>query len=102
MAVRILVMIPALFIFIIAASAYMGASLGTSPYDAISYILADKVKKVPFRVVRICYDLVVCVAGWALGSTLGVVTVIMSLALGPVITWMTDNVIDKYIISDKK
>lgn len=102
MAVRILVMIPALFIFIIAASAYMGASLGTSPYDAISYILADKIKKVPFRVVRICYDLVVCVAGWALGSTLGVVTVIMSLALGPVITWMTDNVIDKYIISDKK
>ena len=63
-------MIPALFIFIIAASAYMGASLGTSPYDAISYILADKIKKVPFRVVRICYDLVVCVAGWALGSTL--------------------------------
>ena len=102
MAVRILVMIPALFVFIMAASAYMGASLGTSPYDAISYILADKIKKVPFRVIRIIYDLVVCIAGWALGSTLGVVTIIMSLALGPVITWMTDNVIDKYIISDNK
>ena len=82
MAVRILVMIPALFVFIMAASAYMGASLGTSPYDAISYILADKIKKVPFRVIRIIYDLVVCIAGWALGSPLGVVP----LALGPVIT----------------
>lgn len=102
MAVRILVMIPALFVFIMAASAYMGASLGTSQYDAISYILADKIKKVPFRVIRIIYDLVVCIAGWALGSTLGVATIIMSLALGPVITWMTDNVIDKYIISDNK
>ena len=78
MAVRILVMIPALFVFIMAASAYMGASLGTSPYDAISYILADKIKKVPFRVIRIIYDLVVCIAGWALGSTLGVVTIIRS------------------------
>ena len=68
MAVRILVMIPALFVFIMAASAYMGASLGTSPYDAISYILADKIKKVPFRVIRIIYDLVVCIAGWAESS----------------------------------
>ena len=102
MAVRILVMIPALFVFIMAASAYMGASLGRSPDDSISYILADKIKKVPLRVIRIIYDLDVCIAGWALGSTLGVVTIIMSLALGPVITWMTDNVIDKYIISDNK
>lgn len=101
LAVRILVMIPSLALFIIAASAYMGASLGTSPYDAISYILADKIKKVPFKVVRICYDLVVCAAGWALGSTLGIVTVIMSFALGPVITWMTNNVIDRYLIADK-
>ena len=101
LAVRILVMSPSLALFIIAASAYMGASLGTSPYDAISYILADKIKKVPFKVVRICYDLVVCAAGWALGSTLGIVTVIMSFALGPVITWMTNNVIDRYVIADK-
>lgn len=101
LAVRILVMIPSLALFIIAASAYMGASLGTSPYDAISYILADKIKKVPFKVVRICYDLVVCAAGWALGSTLGIVTVIMSFVLGPVITWMTNNVIDRYLIADK-
>ena len=99
--VRVLVMIPALALFILAASAYMGASLGTSPYDAISYILADRIKKVPFRVVRICYDLIVCAAGWALGSTIGVVTVIMSFALGPVITWMTDNVIDRYLITEK-
>lgn len=97
MAVRILVMIPALFVFIVAASAYMAASLGTSPYDAISFILADRIKKVPFRVVRIAYDLAVCLAGWALGSTLGVVTVIMSFALGPVITWMKENVIEKYL-----
>lgn len=102
MLVRVLVMIPSLFVFILAASAYMGASLGTSPYDAIAYILADRIKKVPFRVVRICYDIVVCAAGWALGSTLGVVTVIMAFALGPVITWMTENVIDKYIVSDKR
>lgn len=99
--IRILVMVPSLLVFILAASAYMGASLGTSPYDAISYIIADRLKKVPFKVVRICYDLIVCLAGWALGSTLGIVTIIMSFALGPVITWMTENVIDKYIISDK-
>lgn len=94
---RILVMIPALFVFVVAASAYMAAALGTSPYDAIAYILADKFNKVPFRVVRICWDVSMCLAGWALGSTLGIVTVLMAFALGPVITLMKEKVIDKYL-----
>lgn len=96
MAVRIAVMIPALFIFVVAASAYMAAQLGTSPYDAISFLLSKLITKVPFRAVRIGYDLLVCIIGVLFGAKLGVVTVLMSFTLGPVVAWMKVHVIDRF------
>lgn len=95
--VRIAVMIPALFVFIVAASAYMASELGTSPYDAIAFLISKKITKVPFKIVRICYDVTFTIIGWLLGSNLGVVTIIMAFALGPVISWMKVNVIEKYL-----
>ena len=86
MAVRILITIPALFAFIIAASTYMAVQLGTSPYDAIPFIIASWLPKIPFKVIRIIWDVSICLTGWLLGSTLGIVSVIMAFALGPVIS----------------
>ena len=42
MPVRICILLPALIVFIFGAAMYMTAALGTSPYDAISFILAKK------------------------------------------------------------
>lgn len=83
--VRIAVMIPALVGFIIAASIYMDVDLGTSPYDAISYIISKHLPKIPFRLVRICYDVLVVCIGMLFGGRPGIVTVIMAFVLGPVI-----------------
>lgn len=98
MITRIAVTIPALFIFVISAATYMAVELGTAPYDAIPFIVASKIEKVPFRIVRIIWDVTSFMIGWALGSTLGVVTVIMAFTLGPVITWIKEHVIDKYVV----
>lgn len=97
MPARILIVIPALFVFVLAASAYMASDLGTSPYDAVPFIIASKCKKIPFRIVRMVWDISVCIIGFLFGSTVGVVTLIMAFVLGPVIAWMKENVIGRLL-----
>ena len=86
LSVRIAILIPTLMIFILAASTYIAVDLGTSPYDAVPMIIASRQNKVPFRVVRICWDALATLIGFMLGSTIGIVTVVMAFALGTVIT----------------
>lgn len=96
LAVRIIVLIPTLIIFIIAAAVYMAVELGAAPYDATVFIIASKVKKIPFRFVRMAWDIAAALIGFLLGSTIGVVTVVMAFALGPVISLAKEKV-DKYL-----
>lgn len=97
LAVRIPVAAAALCLFVVVASAYMASDLGASPYDAVPFIIASHTKKIPFRIVRIFWDVSVCIIGFLFGSTVGIVTIAMAFALGPVITWMKENVIEKYL-----
>ncbi|MBE5884693.1 MAG: hypothetical protein E7291_09860 [Lachnospiraceae bacterium] len=94
---RILVMIPSLCVFILVAATYMAVQLGTSPYDAVPFIISTKLPKVPFRIIRIIWDILACVIGVLLGSKLGVVTVVMAFVLGPVITWVKTNIVERYL-----
>ncbi len=97
MAGRVLVMIPSLLIFILAAATYMAVQLGTSPYDAPPFIISTKLPKISFRMIRIVWDVLACVVGMLLDSKVGVVTIVMAFALGPVITWVRKNIIEKYL-----
>lgn len=92
MPVRIAVLIPALTIFIFSAAVYMAVDLGTAPYDALPFIISNIQHKVPFRVVRICWDVTAATIGYLLGSTLGVITVLMAFALGPVIAFVQKKI----------
>lgn len=83
---RILLMIIMLTIFVIVASIYMTVDLGMSPYDALPIIINNCQKKLSFRVIRILFDLTVAFIGFLFGATIGIVTIIMAFALGPVIT----------------
>lgn len=106
--VRFIVMLIALTVFVFAAATYMNSDTGTSPYDALSYYLHGRIEKlsgktVKFKIVRILYDLVVTVAAIAvcllakIDMTVGIVTVIMVFALGPVI-----DLLAKVLNSGKK
>lgn len=88
LAVRVAVLFPGLVLFIVAAAVYMDVELGTSPYDAISFILDKYQKKAPFWAVRCCYDLLVIVLAYFFGAHIGIVTILMGFTLGPVITWV--------------
>lgn len=88
MAVRILVLIPALAVFIAAAAVYMDVKLGTSPYDAIPFIISGWCHKVSFRVIRICFDVCVIILALCFDGKVGIVTIVMGFTLGPVIAFV--------------
>lgn len=88
MAVRLAVLFPALALFVLSAGVYMDVDLGTAPYDAIPFMAAKRLERVPFRVIRMCFDFAVIIIGFCLGGNVGIVTILMGFTLGPVITWV--------------
>lgn len=94
--VRVIILIPALALFIFTVAVYLAVELGSAPYDATVYIIATKLKRVPFKLVRMSWDIAACIIGFLMGSTIGIVTIIIALALGPVISFVRER-IEKYI-----
>lgn len=99
-AVRIAVLIPALIIFIIAAAVYMDVDMGTAPYDAIPFIISQHFPNVSFRTIRMIFDFSVVLIGFLFGGTVGIVTILMALTLGPVIAWVGNIINDKLNLTD--
>ncbi|MCR5154927.1 MAG: hypothetical protein K6B75_08795 [Lachnospiraceae bacterium] len=95
LSLRIIVMIPAFIVFLIAAALYMNSKTGTSPYDAASFFIYNKVskngeRKITFRLVRIIYDALVTLLAVGLGfiggkQSVGIMTILMVFALGPAV-----------------
>lgn len=89
---RAIILMPALIEFVIAAATYMAVDLGQSPYDAVPAIITrgiqKKHKEVKFTVVRVAWDISMAFMGFLLGSTVGVVTVLICFGLGPMITFI--------------
>lgn len=86
--VRYGLLVPVLIVFILGASTYMTAGLGTSPYDGLPFIISNHVKKLSFKAVRMIWDISFMVVGFLLGGDVGIVTVAVAFFLGPVITWV--------------
>ena len=94
---RILITIPALGIFVIAVAVYIAIQQGTSPYDAMPYIIDKKLTKVPFKLVRMGWDIGVTILGVLLGEKIGLITIVMAFSLGPAITFAEKNIVAKLI-----
>ena len=55
---------------------------GTGPNDLVAVVLSEKLKK-PFGPVRVAVDLLFALAGWLLGGTVGIGTLICAFVVGP-------------------
>ncbi len=66
----------------IATGAYIGAGLGPGPRDGLSTGIAAR--GVPMRRVRTVVEFSVLVAGWLLGGSVGVGTLLYAFAIGPI------------------
>lgn len=84
--IRIIILIVAMVIFVLSAAVYMDVHMGVAPYDAIPVIISSKLKKVPFKVIRIVFDLIVTLIGFVFGGSIEIITILMVLFLGPVIS----------------
>ena len=61
---------------------YIGAGMGPGPRDGLTTGLADRGHSI--RVVRTAIEVTVLVAGFALGGTVGIGTLLYALAIGPI------------------
>ncbi|MBQ6892805.1 MAG: hypothetical protein IJN48_01240 [Clostridia bacterium] len=71
-----------LLVFILAVSVYLAADLGSAPYDALPVIISEKTR-IPFVAVRMCWDISAVAIGFALGSAVGVTTLVCAFFVGP-------------------
>ena len=83
---RYILLLPSLAVFLLGAAAYMCAGLGSSPYDALPFIISGHVKRFSFKIVRMLWDISFMAAGFVLGGDVGIVTILVAFFLGPIIT----------------
>ena len=100
------IMLPTLVLFSFVAAIYMNCGLGTSPYDALPYLLHQKIEKatkktIPFKLTRILYDGLATVVAYLIGGSLGIVTVLMVFFLGPCIDVVSKLVAKSGIFSNE-
>ncbi len=81
---RYILLLPSLAVFLLGAAAYMCAGLGSSPYDALPFIISGHVRRFPFKIVL--WDISFMAAGFVLGGDVGIVTILVAFFLGPIIT----------------
>lgn len=86
--VRYSLLPPGLAGLLFGAAAYMCSGLGSSPYDALPFIISHRVKRLSFKVIRILWDIAFIAAGFALGGTVGIVTIASAFFCGPIVEWV--------------
>jgi uncharacterized membrane protein YczE len=80
--VQIAVLVAGVVLNGIATGAYIGAGLGPGPRDGLTTGIAARGHSL--RLVRTAVEVGVLTAGWLLGGTVGVGTVLYALAIGPI------------------
>ena len=83
LAVRAGAMLGGVVLMGIGSGLYIGAGLGPGPRDGLMTGVADRGHTV--RSVRTALELAVLVLGWLLGGTVGVGTVVLAVAIGPLV-----------------
>ena len=87
MPVRVVMLASGIFLNGVATSAYIGAGLGPGPRDGLMTGLSARTGW-SIRIVRTGIELTMLAAGWGLGGTVGVGTVLYAIAIGPIVHLM--------------
>lgn len=83
LAVRVLFLVLAVLMVAVATGLYVGVGWGPGPRDGLMTGLGDL--GVPLYLARTLIEGTVLVAGWLLGGTVGVATVVFALTVGPLV-----------------
>jgi uncharacterized membrane protein YczE len=80
--VRIALLVAAMPLFGIASALYLGAWLGAGPRDSLMVAVGAHTGR-RLGVVRVGIELCALAAGWALGGTIGIGTIVFAIGIGP-------------------
>ena len=83
---QILCMVSGIVLNAVATALYIGAGLGPGPRDGLMTGLAKRGYSI--RLVRTVIEVVVLLAGWLLGGTVGVGTVLYAISIGPLVHYL--------------
>jgi len=81
---QVAMMVVAILLNGIATGAYIGAGLGPGPRDGLMTGLVKRTGG-SVRVIRTVIEIAVLAAGWLLGGTVGIGTVLYAIAIGPIV-----------------
>jgi len=95
--IRLILMAVAVILMCFASSLYFTASLGVSAYDAWALILADRQKKVPFKICRIGTDIICTAAGFFMGAVVGIGTLVTAFGMGPLIEFFNKTCAEPFL-----
>lgn len=98
-ATKLVLMALGVLLLSFAASLYFNCNLGVSPYDALGFVMEDKVK-LKYKWSRVITDLVCTGIAFLLGGPIGIGTIVTAFFMGPVIS-LCDTNISKKIINAK-
>jgi uncharacterized membrane protein YczE len=79
-------MVSGIFLNAVATSMYIGAGLGPGPRDGLMTGLARRGFSI--RLVRTGIEVAVLLAGWLLGGTVGIGTVLYAVSIGPLVHYL--------------
>ena len=94
---RLLITIPILALFILAVSIYISIEQGIAPYDAIPNMISKKLVNIPFKLIRMGWDISITILGVLLGEKIGLITIIMAFTIGPAISFVDKHIVSKLI-----
>ena len=86
LALQIVFMVSGIVLNAVATSLYIGAGLGPGPRDGLMTGLAKR--GLSIRLVRTGIEVVVLLAGWLLGGTVGIGTVLYAVSIGPIVHYL--------------
>lgn len=84
LAARVMIFLPVGLLFLFVVSVYMVVDMGVAPYDAMPQIIARNTR-MPFVLVRSCWDIAAMSIGFFLGATVGPMTLLVAFGLGPMV-----------------
>lgn len=94
--VKLALLLVAVVIICISSALYFTADMGVSTYDVWALLL-DKKTRFPFKIIRVCTDLVCVIVGFSLmgfktNGVLGIGTIITAFFMGPLIDFFNRKI----------
>ena len=75
---------------------------GVSPYDSVSIIMDEKIKKLPYFWARIFTDSLCTIVCFLTGGLLGLGTLVCAFGIGPLVTFYNKYISEPVILGKRK